>query len=195
MPAVEIDETELAQLRGVRDTVANMLKNPKSRTQLLHAQKLANPNAVIPEIDAPAPFIEALSKTNATLEEVKKQLADDRSAREDEKRLGTLNAKWESGRATLRARGYTAEAIEKIEKEIMEPNGVADHEIAANHFDKLHPQAEPLGVGSNRMIFSDVFSADAKKDGNPLKHLFDGNDEAFLQSVVPDTLREVRGQR
>ena len=194
MALVEIDETELGQLRGVRDTVAGMLKNPKSRTQLLQAQKLANPNAVIPEIDAPAPFIEALSKTNETLAAVQKQLAEDKEARENEKRLGALDAKWNEGRAKLRARGYTAEAIEKIEKEIMEPKGVADHEIAADHFDKLHPQAEPI-AGGNRMIFSDVFSADAKKDGNPLKHLFEGNDEAFLQSVIPETLREVRGQR
>ena len=182
MPLIEIDETELQNYRLVSTAVNAMLKHPEARKRVLEAQKLINPDAVIPEIDAAKPFMTELEKTREEIKAMRESAETERAEREKERKLADMEKTWNKGRSKLREAGYTGEAITKIEA-LMEEKGVADHEIAASYFDKLHPAPEPVSSPGNRMnIFGDMRSNDA------MKPLMEGHEDVFLQNMVNETL-------
>lgn len=182
MPLIEIDETELANYRSVSTAVNAMLKHPEARKRVLEAQKLINPDAVIPEIDAAKPFMSELEKTRAEIQAMREAAEADKVERDKERRMAEMEKQWNKGRSKLRESGYTADAITKIEA-LMEEKGVADHEIAASYFDKLHPTPEPVSSPGNRMnIFGDMRNSDV------MKPLMEGHEDVFLQNMVNETL-------
>lgn len=124
-----IDPNEAAQAWALLDS---MLKNPETRGDTLKLMKKWNPKAVIPEIDAAAPYEKKLGELSDKLEKALEKLDNDKVD-------GQLSAKFESLRSK---RGYTDEGLEKIKK-IMVDEAIANPEIAANHFDTLQPKNEP----------------------------------------------------
>lgn len=188
MALVEIDETELVNYRNITGAVQKMLANPQTRSKLLEAQKIINPNAVIPEIDSAKPVLEALDKVTGELNTLKKQREDDILEAKQSKALESMRTKWESGRIFARKSGYTEDGIQALET-FMEENGVADHKIAMPAFERLHPQQESIdatGVGK-----FDIFSG-VKDSDDDVKMLMDGNEQNFLNKRIRDTLSAVR---
>lgn len=148
MATVEIEESELAQYKGIAQTLQTWMNNPKARQKILEARKEIDPNAVIPEIDAAKPINEAMSKLDEKLTAFEKRLDEDKTAREDAKKLAELNTRWESGRQTLRSKGYTEEGIKKVE-ELMEKEGIANHDAGAAYYDRLNPPEEPIAPSNS----------------------------------------------
>lgn len=194
MATVEIDETEVVNSRQLASAVQKMLSNPESRKRLLEAQKIVNPNAVIPEIDSAKPFNDAIGLVTKKITDLETTIKEAKEKAEDDKRLNALSRQWETGRTKVRESGYTAEGIEELEK-FMEEKGIADHEIAMPAFERIHPPEKPVATGSNGF---DVFqSLTPQTDDSKL--LLEGSNQdqdfrQFLNKAIPAALKEARGR-
>lgn len=184
----DISEADLANYQRVHKFVANAMNNPTTRRKVQEIQKALDPNSVVPELDAAAPIMAEVDELRKGLTTLTDSINKDRDDRKAGESLANLKTQFEKGRASLRAAGYTPEAIEKIEK-IMEEKGVADHDVAASHFDKLNPAPAPVVGGGNRF---EIFQESARTDER-LKPLFDGHEEVFLNREIGATLRDLRG--
>ena len=192
MALVQIEEAELLQQKGVIDTLNKMLGHPEARRKVLEARKITDPTVAIPELDAAAPL-------NGALDEIKKQLAEDRKARaeeraaaEQERRLEAFNAGLERQRNTLRSAGWTEDGIAQVQTHAQE-RGIPDLEIAAAHYEKLHPPSDPVSPnGSGSWGFFD----EAPAEDTFMKSMIDsqGNNEAALNAEIGKALAEARGQ-
>lgn len=149
MPKVEIEESELAALQQVTKFFQTGLANPKTRQDVLRLQKTLNPEAVIPELEA-ADHVSATVKTvEEKVDAVLKRL-DERLAKDEEtSREKTLREQVDTGRAQLRAAGYNAEGVEKVEKFMLE-NGVANYAAGMAYFEKLNPPSAPADASTSR---------------------------------------------
>lgn len=187
MALVEIDETELVNYRNITGAVQKMLANPQTRSKLLEAQKIINPNAVIPEIDSAKPVYEALDSMKAELKAAKEQREADLAEARKEKAMEGLRSKWEAGRIKARKAGYTEEGMQLLEA-FMEEKGVADHEVAMPAFERLHPQQDMVDTSASGKF--DVFGGIKQDDDT--KMLLEGNEQQFLNKRIRDTLSGVR---
>jgi len=192
MPAVQVEETELANLRAVADFVSKGLSNKEARKLLLQARKAVDPNAVIPEIDAAAPVLSQVEELRSLVSEQKKLMEQEAAARAEEKQLAEFRSNWDRQKAALRNAGWRDEGIAEVEKHAQE-RGIGDLEIAAAHWEKLHPPAEPVQPsGSGSWGFFDQPGEDDKF----VKAMMEshGEDESALNAEINATLREVRSQ-
>lgn len=188
MAIVEIDEAELMNYRNIAGSVQKMLANPQTRAKILEAQKIINPNAVIPEIDSAKPVLDAVSKISEEVQALKKQREEDAAETKKEKAMADLHAKWDAGRAHARRAGYTEEGIQALEA-FMEENGVADHKIAMPAFERLNPPQSAIDNTASGKF--DIFSG-VKNDGEDTKMLLEGNEQQFLNKRIQDTLSGLR---
>lgn len=190
---IEVDETQFLAQSDLAKTVSAMLKNKDSRALVLKAQKIVNPSAVIPEIDAAAPV---QAELEAARKEFSEGLAAIKKEREDEvaeRRRSALVSKFEEGRKSLRSEGYNDDGIAEVEK-LMEAKGIIDHEDGKTLFEKLHPPQEPArATGFGSWNFLDEAKGD-KADTN-MKRLLEskGEDEGALNSMINTALTEARG--
>lgn len=188
----EVDETQYAALaklpeyKAVFDSVTAMMANPKARRKILEARKEFDPNAVIPELDAAAPVNEAVTKLTDEMAGLRKELAEEKTARSEAERIAKLNTQWEKGRAKLRDAGWEDEGINKIE-ELMEKEGIANHEAGAAYFEKLNPPPAPVSPTNARVTIFDAPSSD-----EAMKMLHEGNEEGFLNQTINKTLADIR---
>jgi hypothetical protein len=192
MALIQIEEAELLQQKNVIDTLNKMLGNPEARRKVLEARKITDPNVSIPELDAAAPL-------NNALGEIQKELRADREARkaeaiarDQERRLDEFNAGLESQRRGLRAEGWTDEGLEQLQ-EHAQKYGIPNLELAAPHFLKLHPPADPVQPnGSGSWGFFEA----APAEDTFIKAMLEsqGNDERALNSEIQKALAETRGQ-
>lgn len=187
MALVEIDENELMNFRQVAGAMQKMLSNPKTRSKILEAQKIINPNVSIPEIDSAEPIRAALAEIQKESDETRKMLADDKAERETEKNLHALRNRWEAGQSVARKAGYTDEGLKALE-DFMEANGIADHKLAMPAFERENPLPAPA---ENSKSGFDAFRASAPKDDD-MKLLLEGNDQQFLSKRISQTLSDVR---
>ena len=187
MAVVEIEETELLNYRNITAAVQKMLQNPQTRSKILEAQKIINPNAVIPELDAQKPVLTAVSALTEEVKALKKQREDDQAAITQEKALDGLKAKWAKGQAKACQAGYTAEGLKALE-DFMEENGVADHMIAMPAFEKLNPPSAPIDTSGASF---DRFQS-MQRGEDDTKLLLEGNEQQFLTKRIKDTLSGIR---
>lgn len=187
MAAVEIDETELVALRNNSSILAKAMANPKAREQVLRGLKAASPDLSIPELDAKAPMMDELESFGKTLKEMRDEMKADKDAREQEKSLSKLQAQWGEGRSKAAKLGYAGESLEALEK-FMEDKGVADHEVAAAAFEKMHPVSKPIEHNSGKFDFF------ARKidDNDALQKKLWTNDPSFVDDATDQILREIR---
>lgn len=191
MSIVEVEESELRAHQQVTGALNKLLANPKTRSKLLALQKEANPDLIIPELDAAAPVREEVTELSRQLAEFKKTMEDERSARVEAERVAGLRSDFEKGRSYLRDRGYTDEGITAVEK-FMEENGVASHKVAAAAHERLYPPQEPIrSSGGNRF---DLFDPN-DRSAEHMKALFaDPDNPMALDALVNETLRATRGR-
>lgn len=190
MAKVEIEESELANLRRVNEVAVLLGKNPKTRGMLQAAVAEAAPDQAGPEHYLRNEFSEAITGVSKKIDdflEGQKKEREDRAA-DDAKRA--LESRWLAGRAKLREDSYTPAGIEAIEQ-LMEDRGIADHEAARALHEKLNPPAEPAVTGGSRWNFFDR-ATDAAND-EAFKALMSGDDETFLATAIPAALKEARG--
>ena len=190
MANVEIDETELANLRGIQQVLGKVENHPEARALAQKAIALAAPERAGPEVKIRSEFDERFAKLTETvtgfIEDTKKEREENQSAAARR----ALEQKWMDGRSKARAAGYTTdEGLNALEK-FMEDRGVADHEVAMAAFEKINPPAQPLITGGNRWDF--FAPAEQAPD---LKPLFEGREDDFLGPQIQRALAEVRGQR
>lgn len=191
MPTREIDETEFVRSEALRKTVGAMLANKDARKLLLQAQKVVQPNAAIPEIDAAVPINDAVAEVTKKFDDFRKEMKDKEEKDLTERRQSELDVKWQAGKRALKSRGYTDEGIAEVEK-LMEAKGLIDHEDGLIIFEKLHPPAEPAksaGIGSYN------FFEMPEKGEDMMKKLLAtrGEDESTIRQLTNEAITEVRG--
>lgn len=187
---VEIDEVELVALRNAAKLLNTSLQG-KGREQLLRAIKMDNPTLPIPELDARAPVDEAMNGIRDDMKALRDQISAEKTAREDAENRAKLANQWNEGRSKANKMGYTGESLEALEK-FMEEKGVADHEVAAAAFEKLHPQATPVVSQSGRFS-NDFFSRKIEESDHLNKMLFSGDFDGHLNGAIDQTLKDIRG--
>lgn len=192
MPMVEIDENELTQFKSLSAAVNGWMGNPESRRKILEAQKIVNPNASIPELDAAKPINDAVTALSKQIDDMRSDIAKEREERDTAKRNGEFQAKWNRGRQQLVDTGYTLEGVEKVEK-LMEERGIADHDAGAALFEKLNPPEEPImpqnsGFDMMTQAFTPGADASAEADRKALLE----NPDAWLNGAVSKTLKDIR---
>jgi len=191
---VEIDEVELQNNVKLRDTVAALMKNPKSRRKMLEAQKEAFPDTPIPELDAAEPLNTAIAEVRKEFTDYKKSVEEERAKEREEKRLADLETNWEKGRADLR-RDYkvTDDGLKAVE-EFMQKNGIIKHDIGWAAFSQLHPPAAPATPSSGFGGW-DFMSAGVDPGDKYLKELIEskGQSENALNGLIGVALDETRG--
>ena len=190
MATVEIEESELANLRRVNDIAALLGKNPKTRAALQAAVAEAAPEQAGPEHYLRSEFAEAIGGVSKKIDDFLAAQLKDREERETRDARQALETRWLAGRAKLRDGGYTPEGVEAVEK-LMEDRGIADHEAARALHERLNPPAEPAITGGSRWNLFDR-SEEAAND-EAFKALMNGDDERFLATAIPAALKEVRG--
>lgn len=157
MPLVELEDRELARLRGIerdhadasnwRKTWGDVLSDPKTKLKAWKVFKEKFPDVAVPELDtveaASAPIL-------AELEALKKQMAEDKEAaakkeaeREERARETLAKDTISRSRGRLRADGWDDEAIEKIEA-LMQEKGIGDYDVAAAYVKSQMPKPAPL---------------------------------------------------
>ena len=191
MATVEIDETELANLRRVNDVAVRIGKNSKARALLQEAVAEAAPDEAGPEHRIRTEFSEALTAIREDLAKDREERAKEKQEREADAAKRALETRWMAGRTSLRDSGYTQEGIDAVEQ-LMEQRGIADHEAARALHERLNPPAEPAVTGGSRWNFFDR-AAEAAND-TAFKALMDGDDETFLATAIPAALKEARGE-
>lgn len=198
MPQVQVEESELLQLRGNSTALGQMLANKDARSLVLKAQKIVKPDAVIPELDARAPIDEALGEFRKEFGDFRKSIEERETKQEEARRLNEFKASWESQKRTIRDRYPTLNdaGIEEVEK-LAKDRGIPDLEAAGALFMQLHPPA-PLGdPNAGGMGGWNFFDAPQDNMKDHMKVLMEsrGDNEPELNSMIRETLADVRGQR
>ncbi len=190
MPLVEVDQSELEAHRQLTGVITDILRNPKTRGDLLKLQKTVRPDVPIPELDAAAPVLEIVQQMQNELKAAKEEREAEKAEREKERRMQDLQSRWDRGRQGLKSSGYTEEGIQAVEK-FMEEKGLVDHEIGAAAFERLMPAPDPIrSVGGNRF---DMFQTDAQSDAHLKALMADPENDSALNALINDTLRAARG--
>jgi hypothetical protein len=166
MAVKEVDESQWNSAQNVVRSVTEIMKDPKRRMRLLELQKEAEPNAVIPELDAQKPVQEAIDGISKKFDEFRAEMQTEREKRQNDDKLAEFTKKYEAGRKVLGANGYNDDGIKAIEK-LMEERGIADHEDALVIYERLHPPQQPIKSTSAAVS---SFLAQARSDA-------DGGDE------------------
>jgi hypothetical protein len=191
---VEIDESELLNLRGVNEVVSAMLANPQARPLVLRARKIQDPRAPIPEIDAAQPFNHAMEAVRKEIGDWRKEQAERDQRREAEETTRKFTEGWERQKDALRQQGWRTDGIAEIEKFALE-RGVADLELAAAGYEKLHPPAEPLNTSGFGAW--DFFTPSEGDQKNFIDKMMEsrGDDEGALRAETHKALTEFRSQQ
>lgn len=198
MATVEVDELQLQQSNKLRQTVEGWLKHPKAKRKILEAQKIVDPKADIPELDEPDPIEEIKVATSKEIADLKKQIEDDKVARERDGRIAQLQTLKDAGIKKLRSEHrYDDIGIQAVEK-IMEEKGILDPLDAAAIFERDHPPQVPVSQsGSGGWNFGELPSgtedADDKYVDSLLKGGKNGISDGALSQRIAQTINEVRG--
>jgi len=197
---VEVDEAEYNQMVALRGVASRMVAKPESRRLLEQAQKLVDPNAATPLLDAEAA---QLAPVTALEKKFNDEVAALKKEREDEKREQTLAAiasKQEAAFARLKSQGhYTDEGVEAVRK-LMETKGLIDVDDAVAIFERANPPqmpATPSGITGDKWNFTDTSAPGTDKAiADLIANKGDGSvADAIVGRMANETLMELRGAR
>ena len=194
MAKIEVDEEQFNIGQRTLATMRKIAANPKNARALEAMHKEIDPNVATPLADADKLSSDRVDALQKQLDEMRKA-ADEKSKKDDEERAqGLLKSKWDTGRQKLIDQGFSPAAVDKIEKDIMEPKGIVDHEIAAAYWEKQNPPpppAMPGGVGA--WNFLEIPPEDKDSD---IKRLIDsrGNSDVVTEKMAREALNDFRQQ-
>ena len=186
---VEIDEAELLANQKLKGTVEAMLKDPTARRHLFAANKVVNPN-FIPPTDYQDEVRQEIATEREARLKLEKQLAEERAAREAEKKTQEFTSGWDRQKLALRQQGYLDETIAEIEKLATE-RGIPDLEAAEALYARSHPPAQLMAP---RSAGFSVFDPPAGDQADYVKKLIEGHGDAPVAEakMVQSALEEVR---
>ncbi len=206
MAKVEVEEADLLNLRHIAGVTDAIMKVPAARSQYLNLAKQANPNLSIPEVDAAAPMLAALSGHNQKMDafmEAQKAADAARQTKMDEflatqaeakrlddeaKQIATFNQTWDQQETKLRREGWREAGLKQV-REFAELNGIASLEIAADAFERRNPQPGPVESRPGWNLFTGPAQEDTfVKDQMQAQ----GNDDTRLDREIAETLAEIR---
>lgn len=127
----EVDDTELAILRGAHKLLDQLHASPKTRRQFQAAVKELHPSTITDDDRVKdAPEVQRLNKLEKTVTDF---IGDFTTKSQD--------AEFNAAFGRLRDQGYTEEGVEKIKK-LMVERRIPDPEAGAALFDKINPAKE-----------------------------------------------------
>jgi hypothetical protein len=188
----EVDEDQLAADATLRARVQKLLAHPEAGKLIEAANKLVDPNAPTPRLDADKTKQDLAKTVTEELAALRKEREDEKAERERQSKLDQLGNSIQTGLAGLRRQGWTDEGIAAVQK-IMEEKGITDPEIAAAYHEKLHPPMTPGAPGAGGAW---NFMEPSTQDNDDLKKLIEtkGENVPLLDKMVRDALVDVRGQ-
>lgn len=212
---VEIDETELGRLHSYEKVARALNTDARTRERYLELIKTLSPNTAMPEIDAKREVMGYVAKTNETmaalqkkLEEsqgklgevektaaewaaIRKEMTEEKTAREKATQDDKLSRHIDKGRLLLRDKQYTEDGISAVEK-LMQERGLADYEAAEALFARTQPPAEIAMPGASQRSW-DLFEPEGETTPESQKLLLQNKDK-WVRGEIPKILADVRGQ-
>jgi hypothetical protein len=197
MAKVEVEEADFLANQKVLGLVQKMVADPKARRKVLEAQKIVEPNTVLPT-DYQDEVMAEVKKTNDAVAALNKKYEDEKAAAEAQKRTDAFQKAWGDAKAQAIKDGVQPEAVAEIEKLATE-RGIPDFEAATALYLKQHPPAAPAapnaGNGFGGFNFFEPGPDDgAKKDMDALL-ASKGESEGTLNSMIGRALADSRGTR
>ncbi|HXJ94215.1 MAG TPA: hypothetical protein VMT20_15310 [Terriglobia bacterium] len=178
---------ELKRLQSIDALVTKLDANPKTHKQLLRIIKEAMPEVPIPELDAAQPIEDEIAKVREALaserDALKAEVSELRNLHKADKTARGI----ESEREKLRAQGWDAEGIKKIE-ETMTEKGIIDYDVAAAYVEKTLPADEPSRPSYQSRDWG--FAAPEKGDAD--HELLMSNPTAYKNKMVSQTMNELQ---
>lgn len=206
MAKVEIEESDLLNMRHVAGVVEQVMAVPEARSQFLRLAKAANPRLSIPEVDAAAPVVAAVQASHKKMDEFMaaqnvaeaarqkkfdefmEAQAAERAQNEDDKRISAFQQTWADQEAELRREGWRQSGLEQV-RQFAETNGIANLKIAADAFERRNPQPGPVESRPGWNLFTGPTEEDTfVKDQMQAQ----GNDDSRLDREIAATLAEIR---
>lgn len=195
MPKVELDEEDVRRYGRLEQAVNTLWANPKARELIQQAQKIVDPNAKTPDLDARKAMLEPVEQVQKEFRDYVAKTEGEKAEAAKNQRLTEIQTRHASGIAELRRQKYTDEGIKKIEA-LMEEKGILDPLDAAAIFERSNPPPVPMTPSSNGVggwNFSEPTGGDADAFA---KKLMDS--KGALDGIVENEARlaiaEVRGQ-
>ena len=193
MPRIEVDEESWQQGEKLKSTLVKMMADPEAALMVERALKKVDPEAKTPRLDAQKPVEDRFDALTKNLTDLQKQLADDKTDREQQDKLRKLNANWQEGRKTILAEGYTEDGLKAVE-ELMEKEGIVNHKAGLAYFERLHPpQAPSTPSGSGAWNFLGDLPTEGDDD---IKKLIEsrGQNEPLADKMARVAVNEIRNQ-
>lgn len=196
MPKIEVDEADYQQSTQLRQRFEKALRDPKNRAKLLEAWQEANPDIVIPEVAAKKPVMDEVQAVTKKFDDFIKEQANKEAKREEDARINAFKSSWESQKKAIRDEYQLNDAgVSEVEK-LAQERGIPDLEAAAALFRKLNPPAEvgaPAGGVGGWGFFEEP--QDNMKENMEKLMKSSGDNDQVLNSMIRETLADVRGQR
>jgi len=190
---IEVDEEIYNRMTSREKVLAQIASDPKRKAALEKLHKEVDPNVSTPTLDAETKLIEPIEAVRKEFAEFRKSVEDDKATAETERKKAAFEAKWSAGQDKLRSRGFTPDGIKAVE-ELMAKEGITNHEIAANHWERENPpQAPAMPGGTGAWNFLEL-PTDGDAD---LKKLVEtkGESASLLDKMTHEALAEIRGVR
>ena len=191
MPTIELTEEQIRADATLRGVLQKIVSNPEARTLLQRARKIAEPDAVIPELEATARAESTITDLSKKIDDFITTQAKDKADQKAESEKQAAERRMEEGFERLKQAGVTPEGLDGVKK-IMTEEGILNPLIAWDHFEKLHPPATPVlpnGTGGFGFLQTGPDTSD------DIKKLIEsrGDSALVLDKMARDALNEVRG--
>lgn len=191
MAKIEVDEEDVRRLNGLQQTVSTLWGNPEARKLIQRAQKLVDPKAKTPDLDAEEQLVAPVKALEKKFEDYIAETKKTETERTQERQISELKSLQERGWEALRKEKYTDDGIKKI-KELMDEKGILDPLDAAAIFDRANPPPAPVTPGgSGAWNFTEL----PKEGAEPFKALIDtkGQNDLTVDRMAWEAINEVRG--
>ena len=190
MALVEVDELEWKNLKELAEITNKGLRNPKARPLLIDGFAEVNEQvAQAPDRILRQQIAERDSAINEKLDKFLAAAEEREAKREEREQRAALERNLAEGRSIARKSGYTDDGLKALE-EFKAERGILDYEDAIAAYERRNPPPTPVATGGSRWDFLSVPESEAPD----LKPLLEGNEDAWLNKTITQTLREVRGQ-
>jgi hypothetical protein len=176
-------------MRRLYQVAGRLNQHAEAREMLQKAVLIGAPEFAGPEARIRAEVEQQKSSLEKKFDDFVAEQHAERAKREADEAEGRLKSRWTDSRTKAVTAGYSGESLTNLEK-FMEERGIADHEVAISHFERLHPPPPPEPTGGSHWNFFDQKKTDTGVDLEPL---YAGNDEQFLANMIPVALKEARG--
>lgn len=205
MPYIEVDDGLLAALskEGLKykdvgpaiqqaqeyDAAYRKLISGEDSAEFQRIYKRAFPNAVVPA-DVTAPVSADVAALRKEFDDYKADIKKADDERRDERRKRTAEATVSDGRKWLRTEKKLDDEGEKAVEAIMQEHGIANYQVAYNHWKAQQPPEPtslPNAYGGSRSL--DWFKAE---ESRPDTKLLLSDPAAFRRGEVGKVLQEIR---